>query len=179
MAGEVAPQAGNNHPTGIPTGMFKTQNGHINIAASGADLYARMCKAMGREDLLTNERYATSGARYQNRDELNAVIESITKDKPSEDWIKLLNDAGVPCGPVNSIDQTFADEQVQFLEMAQSVTSPALGELNILGHPVSWNSQRNPLRKSAPELGEDNHVILTGLGYSADEIAGLEQDGVI
>lgn len=138
-----------------------------------------MCKAMGREDLLTNERYATSGARYQNRDELNAVIESITKDKPSEDWIKLLNDAGVPCGPVNSIDQTFADEQVQFLEMAQSVTSPALGELNILGHPVSWNSQRNPLRKSAPELGEDNHVILTGLGYSADEIAGLEQDGVI
>jgi crotonobetainyl-CoA:carnitine CoA-transferase CaiB-like acyl-CoA transferase len=179
MAGEVAPQAGNNHPTGIPTGMFKTQNGHINIAASGADLYARMCKAMGREDLLTDEHYATSGARYQNRDALNAVIESITKDRPSEDWIKLLNDAGVPCGPVNSIDQTFADEQVQFLEMAQTVTSPLLGELHILGHPVSFNGQRNPLRKSAPELGEDNHVILTGLGYSADDIAGLEKDGVI
>lgn len=179
MAGEVAPQAGNNHPTGIPTGMFKTQNGHINIAASGADLYARMCRAMGREDLLTNERYATSGARYQNRDELNAVIESITKDRPSEDWIKLLNEAGVPCGPVNSIDQTFADEQVQFLEMAQTVTSPTLGELSILGHPVSFNGQRNPLRKSAPELGEDNHVILTGLGYSADDIAGLAKEGVI
>ncbi|ETX04220.1 CaiB/BaiF CoA transferase family protein [Candidatus Entotheonella palauensis] len=179
MAGEVAPQAGNNHPTGIPTGMFKTQNGFINIAASGADLYSRMCQAMGREDLLMDERYATSGARYKNRDELNAVIESMTQDKPSEDWIKLLNDAGVPCGPVNSIDQTFADEQVQFLEMAQSVTSPALGELNILGHPVSLNGQRNPLRKSAPELGEDNHVILTGFGYSADAIAGLEKDGVI
>lgn len=110
MAREVAPQAGNNHPTGIPTGMFKTQNGNINIAASGSDLYARMCKAMGREDLLTNERYATSSARYQNRDELNGVIESITQSKPSEEWIKLLNDAGVPCGPVNSIDQTFADE---------------------------------------------------------------------
>ncbi len=179
MAGEVAPQAGNNHPTGIPTGMFKTQNGYINIAASGQDLYARMCKAMGRDDLLADERYATSGARYKNRDELNGVIETMTKDRPSEDWIKLLNEAGVPCGPVNSIDQTFADEQVQFLEMAQTVTSPALGELNILGHPVSFNGQRNPLRKSAPELGEDNHVILTGLGYSADEITGLEKDGVI
>ena len=179
MAGEVAPQAGNNHPTGIPTGMFQTQNGYINIAASGADLYARMCKAMGREELLTDERYATSSARYQNRDELNEVIESITKHKPSEDWIKLLNDAGVPCGPVNAIDQTFADEQVQFLEMAQSVTSPALGDVTILGHPVSFNGQRNPLRKSAPELGEDNQVILTGLGYSAEEIAGLENDGVI
>jgi len=179
MAGEVAPQAGNNHPTGIPTGMFKTQNGHINIAASGADLYTRMCKAMGRDDLLADERYATSGARYKNRDELNSAIESITKERPSEDWIKLLNEAGVPCGPVNSIDQTFADEQVQFLEMAQTVTSPALGELSILGHPVSFNGQRNPLRKSAPELGEDNHVILTGLGYSADDIAGLEKDGVI
>ena len=179
MAGEVAPQAGNNHPTGIPTGMFKTQNGYINIAASGADLYARMCKAMGREDLLTDERYATSGARYQNRDALNAVIESMTKERPSEDWIKLLNEAGVPCGPVNSIDQTFADEQVQFLEMAQAVTSPILGELNILGHPVSLNGQRNPLRKSAPELGEDNQVILTGLGYSEDEIARLEKEGVI
>ena len=179
MAGEVAPQAGNNHPTGIPTGMFKTQNGYINIAASGADLYARMCRAMGREDLLTDEHYATSGARYQNRDALNAVIESMTKERPSEEWIKLLNEAGVPCGPVNSIDQTFADEQVQFLEMAQAVTSPILGELNILGHPVSWNGQRNPLRKSAPELGEDNQVILTGLGYSEDEIARLEKEGVI
>ncbi len=179
MAREVAPQAGNNHPTGIPTGMFKTQNGNINIAASGSDLYARMCKAMGREDLLTNERYATSSARYQNRDELNGVIESITQSKPSEEWIKLLNDAGVPCGPVNSIDQTFADEQVQYLEMEQTVNSPALGELHILGHPISFNGQRNPLRKSAPELGEDNTIILSGLGYSAGDIAALEKDGVI
>jgi len=179
MGGEVAPQAGNNHPTGIPTGMFKTQTGYINIAASGADLYARMCKAMQREDLLTDERYATSSARYKNRDELNVIIESITKERPSEDWIKLLNEAGVPCGPVNAIDQTFADEQVQSLEMAQPVKSPLLGELTILGHPVSWGGKRNPLRKSAPELGEDNQAILTELGYSADEIAGLEKEGVI
>jgi crotonobetainyl-CoA:carnitine CoA-transferase CaiB-like acyl-CoA transferase len=129
--------------------------------------------------LLNHERYATSSARSKNRDELNGVLEAITQERPSEDWIKLLNDAGVPCGPVNSIDQTFADEQVQFLEMAQSVTSPKLGELSILGHPVSFNGKRNPLRKAAPELGEDTHAVLTDLGRSADEIVALENDGVI
>jgi crotonobetainyl-CoA:carnitine CoA-transferase CaiB-like acyl-CoA transferase len=179
MAHEVAPQAGNNHPTGIPTGVFETQNGHINIAASGNDIYGRFCRAMGREDLTTNERYATSSARYSNRDELNEVIASETRKKPSEEWIKILNDAGVPCGPINTIDKTFADEQVQFLEMAQGVTSPALGDLTLLGHPVSVNRKRNPLRNSAPELGYDTESVLTELGYSKDDIADFEKSGVI
>jgi formyl-CoA transferase len=179
MAGEVAPQAGNNHPTGIPTGVFETQNGHINIAASGNDIYGRFCRAMGREDLTTDERYATSGARYKNRDELNEVIASETRKKPSEEWIKLLNEAGVPCGPINTIDKTFADEQVRFLEMAQGVHSPTLGDLTILGHPVSVNGKRNPLRNSAPELGQDNAAVLMELGFSKDDIAEFEKDGVI
>jgi formyl-CoA transferase len=179
MAHEVAPQAGNNHPTGIPTGVFETQNGHINIAASGNDIYGRFCRAMGREDLTTNERYASSSARFRNRDELNEVIASETRKKPSEEWIKLLNDAGVPCGPINTIDKTFADEQVQFLEMAQGVHSPALGDLTILGHPVSVNGKRNPLRNAAPDLGDDTAAVLTELGYSKDDIADFEKSGVI
>jgi formyl-CoA transferase len=179
MAGEVAPQAGNNHPTGIPTGVFETQNGHINIAASGNDIYGRFCRAMGREDLTTDERYTTSSARLRNRDELNEVIASETRKKPSEEWIKLLNEAGVPCGPINTIDKTFADEQVQFLEMAQGVHSSALGDLTILGHPVSVNGKRNPLRHAAPELGHDTAAVLTELGFSQDDIANFEKDGVI
>jgi len=179
MAGEVAPQAGNNHPTGIPTGVFETQNGHINIAASGNDIYGRFCRAMGREDLTTDERYATSSARLRNRDELNEVIASETRKKPSEEWIKLLNEAGVPCGPINTIDKTFADEQVQFLEMAQGVHSSTLGDLTILGHPVSVNGKRNPLRHAAPELGHDTAAVLTELGFSPDDIANFEKDGVI
>jgi formyl-CoA transferase len=179
MAGEVAPQAGNNHPTGIPTGVFETQNGHINIAASGNDIYGRFCRAMGREDLTTDERYATSSARSRNRDELNEVLASETRKKPSEEWIKLLNEAGVPCGPINTIDKTFADEQVQFLEMAQGVHSSTLGDLTILGHPVSVNGKRNPLRHAAPELGHDTAAVLTELGFSQDDIANFEKDGVI
>jgi crotonobetainyl-CoA:carnitine CoA-transferase CaiB-like acyl-CoA transferase len=179
MAGEVAPQAGNNHPTGIPTGVFETQNGHINIAASGNDIYGRFCCAMGREDLTTDERYATSSARSRNRDELNEVLASETRKKPSEEWIKLLNEAGVPCGPINTIDKTFADEQVQFLEMAQGVHSPTLGDLTILGHPVSLNGKRNPLRNAAPELGQDTAAVLTEIGFSQDDIADFEKSGVI
>jgi formyl-CoA transferase len=179
MGGEVPPQAGNNHPTGIPTGVFETQDGYINIAASGDDLYKRMCRAMDRDDLITDERFSTSRARAANREVMNDTITSVTRHKSSQDWINILNETGVPCGPINTIDKTFADEQVQFLEMAQKVNSPNLGELTILGHPVSFNGKRNPLRCAAPELGQDNETVLAGLGYSKDEIAGLEKDGVI
>ena len=179
MGGQVPPQAGNNHPTGIPTGVFETKNGHINIAASGDDLYQRFCHAIERDDLITDARFATSRARSTNRDEMMDVLMPVTRQKTSEEWVKLLNEAGVPCGPINTIDKTFADEQVQFLEMAQTVHSPALGDLTILGHPVSFNGKRNPLRNAAPELGQDNEAILTELGFSKEEIAELEKDGVI
>lgn len=179
MAGEVAPQAGNNHPTGIPTGVFETANGHINIAASGADLYARFCRTLEREDLLADPRFATSKARSDNRDELMAVLMPVTRQKTSEEWIKLMNEAGVPCGPINTIDKTFADEQVQFLGMAQSLQSPVLGEISVLGHPVSVNGKRNPLRCTAPELGQDNEAVLTSLGYSKEAIADLKTRGII
>ena len=179
MAGEVPPQAGNNHPTGIPTGVFETKDGHINIAASGEDLYTRFCKAIGRPDLLTDERFATSKARSKNRDTLMDVLMPVTRTKSSAEWIELLNVAGVPCGPIYAINESFADPQVQHLKMAQPVKSPVLGDLTILGHPVSWGEARNPIRAPAPELGADNDDVLTGIGYTKDQIADLAKRGVI
>lgn len=179
MSGEVPPQAGNNHPTGIPTGVFETKDGHINIAASGDDLYKRFCHAIEREDLLTDPRFATSKARSDNRDELMEVLMPVTRQKTSEEWIQILNAAGVPCGPIYTVDKTFADPQVKFLEMAQPVHSPVLGDITILGHPVSFNGQRNPLRSAAPELGQHNEEVYTSLGYSKEQIADLAKRGVI
>ena len=176
---EVPPQAGNNHPTGIPTGVFPTSDGHINIAASGDDLYERFCKAIERPDLLTDERFSSSKARQKNRDTLNDVIAVETRKKNSADWIKILNDAGVPCGPIYRIDESFADPQVRHLEMAQPVKSPVLGEINIVGHPVSHGAKRNPIRKPAPELGQNNEEILASVGYTKDQIADLAKRGVI
>ena len=179
MSHEVPPQAGNNHPTGIPTGVFETKDGHINIAASGDDLYARFCKAVERPDLLTDPRFATSKARSTNRDTIMEVLMPVTRQKTSAEWIKLLNDAGVPCGPIYKINESFADPQVQHLAMAQPVHSPTLGDLTILGHPVSHGEKRSPLRSPAPELGEANDEVLTGLGYTKDQIADLTKRGVI
>jgi formyl-CoA transferase len=179
MSGEVPPQAGNNHPTGIPTGVFETSDGHINIAASGEDLYARFCRAIERPDLLTDERFSSSKARSKNRDTLMEVLMPVTRKKSSTEWIELLNDAGVPCGPIYAINESFADPQVQHLKMAQPVHSPALGDLTILGHPVSWGETRNPIRSAAPELGQDNEDILTSIGYTKDQIGDLAQRGVI
>jgi crotonobetainyl-CoA:carnitine CoA-transferase CaiB-like acyl-CoA transferase len=179
MSGEVPPQAGNNHPTGIPTGVFETKDGHINIAASGEDLYTRFCGAIERPDLLTDPRFATSKARSTNRDTLMDVLMPVTRQKPSAEWITLLNEAGVPCGPIYKINESFADPQVQHLKMAQPVKSPELGDLTILGHPVSWGDARQPIRTAAPELGQDNEDILTSIGYTKEQMADLAQRQVI
>ena len=179
VAGEIPPQAGNNHPTGIPTGVFETKDGHINIAAAGDDIYTRLCKAIERPDLLTDPRFATSKARSTNRDTIMEVLMPVTRQKTSTEWVKLLNEAGVPCGPIYTINQTFADPQVQHLAMAQPVHSPVLGDINIVGHPVSHGDKRQPVRNPAPELGQDNEDVLTSIGYTKDQIADLAHRGVI
>ena len=179
MSGDIPPQAGNNHPTGIPTGVFETKDGHINIAAAGDEIYERFCRAIGRTDLRTDPRFATAKARYVNRDVLMDVLMPVTRQRTSAEWVKVLNDAGVPCGPIYRVDEAFADPQVKHLEMAQPVHSSALGDLTILGHPVSHGATRLPIRTAAPELGQDNEEILRALGYTKDQIADLTHRGVI
>src|SRR6185437_14969712 len=97
LAGEVPEQAGNNHPTAIPTGVFATADGHINIAGSGHELFTRLCKALGAEQLAADPAYSSGKARLRNRDQLNAAIEEVTRTRPSAEWIEILNRAGVPC----------------------------------------------------------------------------------
>ena len=113
-------QAGNNHPTSIPTGVFKTADGHINIASTGSKIWARFCAAADAPELLQRPEYQTAAARSKNRDALNAEIERYTVKRTSAEWIERLNKAGVPCGPIYSIDQVYADPQVEHLGMAQT-----------------------------------------------------------
>src|SRR6202050_121179 len=121
VSGEVAKQAGNNHPTSIPTGVFKTKDGHINIAATGQKIWERLCEAAEAPALLQNPNYQTGAARSKNRDALNAEIDTYMAGRTSTEWIERLNKAGGPCGPIYSIDQVFAGPQVEHLGMAQSV----------------------------------------------------------
>ncbi len=180
VGGEVAPQAGNNHPTSIPTGVFKTSDGHINIAASGTNLWLRFCKAIGHEELPENPDYADSDSRSKNRDALNALLNEITAEKSSQEWIDLLNEAGVPCGPIYSIDQVFADPQVQHLQMARPTTHPTLGELNLLGQALNLTATPEPERlRPTPELGEHTDEILAEIGYDGSAVAAFRESGAI
>ncbi|MPZ57257.1 MAG: CoA transferase [Rhizobiales bacterium] len=178
VAGDVAGQAGNNHPTGAPTGVFKTKDGYVNVAPTPV-MWKRFCKAIAREDLIDHPDYATPKDRRRNRDPLNALIMEITETMTSGALVDRLNEAGIPCGPIYTIDQTFADPQVRHLGIAQGVESPALGTINLVGQPFTLSRTRSRLVRSAPEYGEHTDEILGEFGYSADEIASFREVGVI
>jgi crotonobetainyl-CoA:carnitine CoA-transferase CaiB-like acyl-CoA transferase len=179
IAGEVPEQAGNDHPTSIPTGVFATADGHINIAAAGNEIYRRLCKAIGREELATHPDYNTDAGRSRNRKGLNAEIESVTRGKSSAAWIEELNKASVPCGPIYSMDQVFADPQVQHLGMAREVQHPTRGTVGLVGQAISMSRSKWEVRNTTPEQGEHTDAILGELGYDAAGIAGLREKKVV
>jgi crotonobetainyl-CoA:carnitine CoA-transferase CaiB-like acyl-CoA transferase len=170
IGGEVPKQAGNNHPTSIPTGVFKTSDGHINIASTGSKIWARFCNAAGATELAERPEYQTAAERSKHRDALNADMERYTVKRSSAEWIELLNKAGVPCGPIYSIDQVYADPQVQYLGMAQPV---AKTKLRMAGQPMSLSRTPSKLVARPPELGEHTDEVLAEFGFSAKEIAAL------
>ena len=175
---EVPPQAGNNHPTAIPTGVFKTGDGYINIAASG-NLYERLCRAIGAPELIKHPDYADFKLRQKNRDALNEAITARTIKKPSAEWIDLLNDAGVPCGPIYTIEKMFADPQVQQLGMAQPVTHPKLGKIDIVGQGVKLTRTPAQVRTPAPDRGAHTRDVLAEFGYDAAATEDLQRRGVV
>lgn len=180
MDGDVPQQAGNNHPTSIPTGVFKTSDGHINIAVSGNVMWKRFCQSIGREDLIEHPSYATGEARSKNRNDLNAIIEEATKTQSSEDWVSLFNENGVPSGPINTIDKTFQDPQMQHLGMARTVHSPNVGrDITLVGQPVTLSRTPSDIVRHPPDTGENSDEILTEFGYTADEISDLRGRGVV
>lgn len=179
MDKHVPQQAGNNHPTSIPTGVFETKDGYINIAATGQVIWERFCKAMNAEKLMTDPRYSSGAARSENRDALNAEINQRTKAKDSETWIEYFNEAGVPAGAINSIDQVFADPQVQHLGMAEKLHSEAIGDIELVAQAVKLHRTPSTLAVAPPERGEHTDEILTSIGYNADEISEMRKKNVI
>jgi len=176
---EVPPQAGNNHPTGIPTGVFKTKDGAINIASAGQAIYVRLCEALSAPQLATDPRFAKAPDRLKNRDALNDAIKAITLTKTSAQWIELLNEKGVPSGPIYKMDEVFADPQVKHLRMARPVTSKKRGAMEVVGQAVSLSRTPWELRMATPEHGEHTDSVLAELGYGADDIAALHKDKVV
>jgi formyl-CoA transferase len=179
IEGLVPPQAGNDHPTGIPTGVFRTADGHINIAASGPRMFTRLCAALGTETLLEDPRFRTPADRSRNRQALNAELERVLVGKPSHEWVDALNAAGVPAGPILNVREVFDNEQVRHQGLAQPVRHPTLGELRVQGLPVVLSRTPGAVRRAAPDPGEHTDAILAELGLTPAEIAALRADGVV
>jgi crotonobetainyl-CoA:carnitine CoA-transferase CaiB-like acyl-CoA transferase len=172
---EVPKQAGNDHPTSIPTGVFKTTDGHINIATTGGAIWRRFCQALGAEALMQRPEYQDAKSRSQNRKALNAEIDSYTQHKSSAEWIDIMNKAGVPCGPIYSIDQVFADPQVAHLGMDQSVKQKDGSLLHVVGQPVGLSRTKSKIAAPPPALGEHTNEVLKEFGFSAKHIAALRK----
>jgi formyl-CoA transferase len=176
---EVPRQAGNNHPTSIPTGVYTTKDGHINIATTGQPTWSRLCSALGATALMDEPDYANAAARSKNRDALNAKLGKIFATKTSAQWIEMLNNAGVPCGPIYGIDEMFADPQVQHLGIVQSVDGGKRGILNVLRQPMSLSRTPSNVVAPTPERGEHTNDVLAEFGFSDAEIAALRQANAI
>ena len=176
---EVAGQAGNDHPTGIPTGVFPTSDGHINIAASSSRVFTRFCEAIGKPEWLADPEWKTQVGRSRHRKEINAAISEITKTKPAEHWIELMEANGIPCGPIYSIDQVFADPQVKHLGMATKMVSPYIGETEVVASAINISGFSKAIRLHTPDAGEHQAEIMKSVGYTDAEIAAMREKGVI
>jgi formyl-CoA transferase len=179
VQGEVPKQAGNNHPTSIPTGVFKTKDGFINIAATGQKIWQRFCEAAEATELLEKPQYKNGAERSKNRDALNAEIESYIARRTSAEWIERLNEAGVPCGPIYAVDQMFADPQVKHLGIAQSVAKKDKSKTYLVGQPVTLSRTPSRLVARPPELGEHTDAVLKEFGFSEREIVALHKANAV
>ena len=177
MDGDIPKQAGNNHPTSIPTGVFRTSDGHMNIAVTGNNIWASFARILDRETWLTDERYATAPARSDNRDALGAEIEATLKTNTTAHWIELLTGAGVPAGEINDIGQVFAEPQVRHLGLAQPVISQERGETELVGQPIIMSRTPSHIATPPPLAGQHSAEILTEIGLSSDEIEEMRASG--
>jgi crotonobetainyl-CoA:carnitine CoA-transferase CaiB-like acyl-CoA transferase len=179
IAKDVPGQAGNDHPTSIPTGVFPTSDGHINIAASGGHIFTRFCQTLGLNHLLEDLRFADDAARSNNRLAINKLISEVTRQYSSGDLIAKLNKAGVPCGPINRMDEVFADPQVQHLGMAAPVQHGSLGDIAVVNQPVKLSRTPSQMVRPTPEKGEHTDEVLKEYGYDDKSIAAFHARKIV
>lgn len=179
MAGDVPKQVGNNHPTSVPTGVFRTADGAINLAIAGNAIWRRFAEAFDKPEWADSPDYRDNPERLANRDRLNAEIEEITRTRTSKDWVERLSEKGVPCGEIYNIDEVFDDPQVRHLGIATEMDSVPFGQTRAVGQPVELARTPSRISQSPPERGEHSDEILRELGYDDSEIADMRARQIV
>jgi formyl-CoA transferase len=178
MTGEVPAQVGNDHPVFMPTSAYSTRDGYLNLSAPGR-LWKRLCDAIGRPELADMPEFATGAERSRNRDALKRALNAAFASDTTEAWIGRLNAAGVPCGPIYTLDETFADPQVEHLEAAATVRHGKLGDIRVVNQVVKLKRTPASMARPTPDKGEHTDEILAELGYAANAIQAFRAAGVI
>jgi crotonobetainyl-CoA:carnitine CoA-transferase CaiB-like acyl-CoA transferase len=178
-SGEVPQRIGSAHPLIVPYQDFEASDGFINIAAGNDNLWRKFCEVTGLQDIVDDPKFATNAKRVENRDEAVEIISKVTATKTIQEWLDILNNAGIPCGPIYTVDRVFADPHVLAREMLVEVNHPKCGKIKVTGSPVKFSETPAEVVTAPPSLGQHNDEILQGLGYSSDDIEKLREDKVI
>ena len=176
--GEVPGQAGNYHPTSIPTGVYKARDGYMNIAVFGSKIWERFCEILGAPEWISDERYRDKAGRSKSRDTLNEEINARLAAQDCSYWIERFNAGGVACGLINDVRAVFEEPQVQHLQMVKEVESARLGRQRMVGQPVQLERTPSTIVRSAPRRGEHTEEVLGELGVGADDLQRLKAAGV-
>ncbi|MCW2316687.1 crotonobetainyl-CoA:carnitine CoA-transferase CaiB-like acyl-CoA transferase [Rhodoblastus acidophilus] len=175
-----AGRLGNAHPSIVPYQDFPTADGHMILAVGNDGQFARFCAEAGAADLAADPRYATNAARVANRDELVEKLRALTVTRTTKDWIATLEQAGVPCGPINELRDVFADPQAQAREMARELPHERLGSVPTVANPIRLSETPAAYRSAPPDLGAHTREVLAGLGVVAEaDMDDLEARGVV
>ena len=167
--GHVPRSEGNHHPTARPMGTYRAADGHLNVAAPGDRLWQRLCEAMEAPELAIDERFTTARLRYRNRAELDATLEQRLSTRTRAEWIERFDAAGIPCGPVNAMDEVFADEQVRHLAMLETVDHATRGPVDVLRNPITMSRSAPIVPTPPPMPGREPAEVLDDLGIPRPE----------
>ena len=179
-SGTAPGRVGNVHPNVVPYQVFEVADGRLVVAVGNDDQFARLCAVLGLEELAKDQRFATNAGRVRNRDELIPRLAEALRRRPGAEWLEALEGVGVPAGPINSIDQVFADPQVRHRGMKIELEHAEAGPIPLVASPLRFSRTPVDYRRAPPLLGEHSEEVLREvLDMDGAEIARLREEGVI
>ena len=177
--GETPPPVGNHHPLTSPMGVYRASDGHFNLAVGNDRMWTRLAETIGRPELAEDPRFADGFARVRNRRDLDAILEEVFRQRTAAEWVESLNAAAIASGPIYTLDQVFADPQVQLAGLLHEVANEAYGPHKVIGLPLRLSRTPPTIERAAPMTGEHTHETLESLGYTASAIEALLAGGVV